>query len=158
MGFSRRNGFGVAVGAVGGLAAILMAVVTPASGATVASTAPIHAARNNGPVTLHNGDTKLVTLQLPAGHWLITAKVWADSVPGQSTTTTVVGCHLGKGGTSLDNTAFNIPKVGGAGGSSAGVNVDIASVTLHSRATISFQCNDFGSQAVAHEAVISAVG
>jgi hypothetical protein len=64
MGFSRRHGPGVAVAAVGGLAAILMAVVTPASGATMASSAPIHAARNNGPVTLHNGDTKLVTLKL----------------------------------------------------------------------------------------------
>jgi hypothetical protein len=68
----------------------------------------------------------------------------------------VVGCHLGKGGTALDTSAFNTPKVGGTTGSSAGVNVLQAVVTLKSRATISFQCNDFGSHAVAHEIVLSA--
>jgi hypothetical protein len=93
--------------------------------------------------------------QRATGRWLITGKMWADSVPGQPTNNTVVGCHLANGSTALDSSAFNIPKIGG---SSAGVNIDSAVITLTSPATISLQCNDFGSQAVAHEAVLTAVG
>ena len=54
--------------------------------------------------------------------------------------------------------AFNIPKVGGAGGDAAGLNVNTAIVKLSSTTNISFQCNDFGSQAVAHDITLSAVG
>jgi len=155
---SMRKKLAIAVGAAGTLAAIVTTAVTPAFGSASASSASIRISRNNGPITLHNGDTTLVKFKLTAGRWLITAKMWADSASGQSTTNTVVGCHLATGSTALDSSAFNIPKVGGAGGSSAGVNVDSAVITLTSSATISLQCNDFGSQAVAHEAVLTAVG
>lgn len=155
---SMRNKLAVAVGATGALAAIVTTAVTPAFGSTVASPAPIRLSRNTGPVTLQNGDTTLVQFQLPAGTWLITGKMWANSVPGSPTTSIVVGCHIGKGATSLDASAFNVPKVGGAGGDGAGLNVDNAIITLHSTTTITFQCNDFGSQAVAHDITLSAVG
>jgi hypothetical protein len=146
------------VGVAGLVAAAAATVVTPAFGSTSASPAPIHSARNNGPVNLRNGDTTLVTLRLPAGRWLVTAKLWADSAPSQPSTNTVVGCHIAQGSNAVDSSAFNIPKVGGANGSSAGMDVDTAVITVRSGATISFQCNDFGSQAVAHEAVLTAIG
>jgi hypothetical protein len=156
---SRKNWLAGGVGVAGVLAAIVATTVTPAFGAASAtSPAPIHSSRNNGPITLHNGDTTLVTLNLPAGKWLITGKMWADSVPGQSTTNTVVGCNIANGGTALDSSAFNTPKVGGAGGTAAGVNVLSAVITLKSTTTITFNCNDFGSQAVAHLVLLSAVG
>ena len=155
---SMRNKLAVAAGATGALAAIVTTAVTPAFGSTVASPAPIRLIRNTGPVTLQNGDTTLVQFQLPAGTWLITAKMWANSVPGSPTTSTVVGCHIGEGSTPLDSSVFNVPKVGGAGGDGAGVNVDNAIVTLTSTTAFTFQCNDFGSQAVAHDITLSAVG
>jgi hypothetical protein len=155
---SMRNKLAVAVGATGALAAIATTAVTPAFGSAIASPAPILLTRNTGPVTLQNGDTTLVQLQLPAGKWLVTAKMWGSSVPGSATTNTVVGCHIGEGSTALDSSVFNTPKVGGAGGDAAGVNVDNAIVTLHTTTTITFQCNDFGSQAVAHDITLSAVG
>jgi hypothetical protein len=158
MGTSMRNKLAVAAGATGALAAIVTTAVTPAFGSTAASPAPIRLTRNTGPAALQNGDTTLAQFQLPAGTWLITAKMWANSVPSQPTTSTVVGCHIGKGSTALDSSAFNVPKVGGAGGDGAGVNVDDAIVTLRSTTTIKFQCNDFGSQAVAHDITLSAVG
>jgi hypothetical protein len=152
--FTNRKWLGAAVGAAAGMAATLLAVVTPASGAVTSHTR-IHVARGKAEVGLGNGDKTLVRLTLPAGHWLITAKMWADSANTDPPGHTVVGCHLAKGGAVLDSSAFNLP---GGGGSVGGVNFDIAAVTLHSRATISFQCNDFGSIAVAHGAVLSAVG
>ena len=155
MATSMTNKLAVGIGAAGALAAIVTTTVTPAFGSTSAASASIRISRNDGPVTLKNGDTTLVKFKLTAGRWLITGKMWADSVPGQSTNNTVVGCHLANGSTALDSSAFNIPKIGG---SSAGVNIDSAVITLTSPATISLQCNDFGSQAVAHEAVLTAVG
>jgi hypothetical protein len=155
---SMRSKLAVAVGATGALAAIVTTAVTPAFGSTVASPAPIRVAHNTGPVNLQNADTTLAQFQLPAGTWLITGKMWANSVPGSATTSTVVGCHIGNGAAALDSSAFNIPKVGGAGGDAAGLNVDTAVIKLHSTTTITFQCNDFGSQAVAHDVFLTAVG
>jgi hypothetical protein len=155
---SMRNKLAVAVGVTGALAAIVTMAVTPAFGSTVASPAPIKVAHNTGPINLQNGDTTLAQFQLPAGTWLITGKMWANSVPGSATTNTVVGCHIGNGTTVVDGSAFNIPKVGGAGGDASGLNVDTGVVKLSSTATITFQCNDFGSQAVAHDIFLTAVG
>jgi hypothetical protein len=154
----KKHGLVVALGAAGIFAAVTATTLTPAIGVGPATPAPIHSVRNNGPVNLKNGDTTLVNLTLPAGQWLISGKVWADSQANQSNTNTVVGCHLGKGGGSLDSSAFNTPKVGGAGGSSAGVIALQAVVRIKSTATISLQCNDFGSNAIAHNVVLSAVG
>jgi hypothetical protein len=158
MALDKKHGLVVALGAAGIFAAVTATTLTPAIGVGPATPAPIHSVRNNGPVNLKNGDTTLVKLKLPAGHWLISGKMWADSQANQSNPNTVVGCHLGKGGAALDSSAFNTPKVGGSGGSSAGVIALQAVIRLRSSATISLQCNDFGSNAVAHSVVLSAVG
>lgn len=70
----------------------------------------------------------------------------------------MVGCSIFAGAAFLDNSAFNTPKVGGAGGTSAGVNVVSAVITLAAKAAISFRCVDFGSHAVAHSVVLTAIG
>jgi hypothetical protein len=159
MKISRKNWPGVTFGAAGAAAAVMAMTLTPALGAGNATTAaPIHSARNNGPVNLTNGDTTLVTLALPIGRWLLVGKLWADAVGSSQTTNVVVGCHLQKGASSLDNVAFNVPKVGGAGGTAAADDTLSATIRLTSSASISLQCNDFGSQAIAHGAVLSAVG
>ena len=62
------------------------------------------------------------------------------------------------GSTFLDNSAFNTLKLGGSGGTSAGVNVVTAVIRLRSTATISFKCSDFGSHANAHTVVLTAIG
>ena len=153
-----RNRLALTVGAAGVLAAIMTMAVTPALGINASSSAPIVSARKNGPIALTNSNRTLVSIKLPAGKWLITGKMWADSVASQSTTNTVVGCSIFKGSSFLDNSAFNTPKVNGAGGSSAGVNVVTAVITLRSKATISFRCSDFGSHANAHTVVLTAIG
>src|SRR5260370_23246647 len=140
----------LAFGTVGVLAAMVAAATTPAFGVNAASPAPIAFARNVGPVALSNSNKALVSIKLPAGKWLVTAKMWADSEASQPTTNTVVGCSIFKGSGFLDNSAFNTPKVNGAGGTSAGVNVLTALVNLKSPATITLKCDDFGSHAVAH--------
>lgn len=70
--------------------------------------------RNDGPVNLTNGDTTLVTLTLPAGHWLLIGKLWANAVDGAPTQFVDVVCHLQKGGSVLDSVAFFIPKSAGS--------------------------------------------
>jgi hypothetical protein len=159
MNASARNKIALAVGAAGILAAVVTATTTPALGITTATTfAPIVSAKKNGPIALNNSNQTLVTMTVPAGKWLVTGKMWADSVASTPTTNTVVGCSIFKGSAFLDNSAFNTPKVGGAGGTSAGVNVVTAVITLSAKATISFRCDDFGSQAFAHSVVLTAIG
>lgn len=153
-----RNRVALAVGAAGVLAAITTMAVTPAFGVGASGSAPIVSARKNGPIALNNTNQTLVSFKLPAGKWLITGKMWADSVASQPTIGTVVGCSIFKGSTFLDSSAFNTPKVGGAGGTSAGVNVVSAVVSLTSTATISFRCSDFNSHANAHSVVLTAIG
>jgi hypothetical protein len=159
MNTSVRNRIALSIGAVGILAAVITAATTPALGVNTRSSDPssIVSARKNGPVALSNSNTTLVSIKVPAGKWLITGKMWADSVPAQPTTDTVVGCSIFKGSTFLDNSAFNTPKVGAAGGTSAGVNVVIAVITLHATAKISFKCDDFGSHASAHSVILTAI-
>jgi hypothetical protein len=149
------NRIALGFGALSVLAAIMTTATSPALGISPSVSAPVLSARNNGPVTLNSTDQKLVSLKVPAGHWLISGTMWADSQPAQSTTNTVVGCSIWNGSKFLDNSAFNTPKVSG---SSAGVNVLSAAVRLSTRSTITFKCSDFGSDAVAHSVVLSAVG
>jgi hypothetical protein len=153
-----RNRVALAVGAAGVLAAITTMAVTPAFGVSASGSAPIVSAKKPGPIALNNSNQTLVSIKLPAGKWLITGKMWADSVASQPTINTVVGCSIFKGSTYLDNSAFNTPKVNGANGSSAGVNVVTAVISLTSTATISFKCSDFNSHATAHSVVLSAIG
>lgn len=153
---SRKNWLGVTLGAAGAAAAVAAMTLTPALGASnTATSAPVHSVRNDGPVNLTNGDTTLVTLTLPAGHWLLIGKLWANAVDGAPTQFVDVGCHLQKGGSILDSVAFFIPKIVGT---AAGNDTMNATISLSSQASISLQCNDFGSQAVAHQIVLSAVG
>jgi hypothetical protein len=156
MSASRRNWLGVTLGAAGAAAAVTAMTLTPALGASNAVThAPIHSVRNNGPVNLRNGDTTLVTLTLPAGRWLLVGKLWANAADNAPTSFVDVGCHLQKGGGVLDSVAFFVPKTVGT---AAGNDTLNATIRLRSQASISLQCNDFGSQAVAHQVVLSAVG
>jgi hypothetical protein len=158
MGKQLRNQFAIVLGAVGVIAAITATAMTPALGLPSAGSPPIVSNRVNGPVTLHNSDKTLVSIKLSAGTWDISGKMWADSQAGKPTGSTVVGCSLWNGGTFLDNSAFNTPKVGGPGGSSAGVNVVNAVIRLRTTRRISFKCDDFGSMAVAHTVVLTAIG
>jgi hypothetical protein len=159
MSITRKNRLGVTFGVAGAAAAVIAMTLTPALGASNAtSPAPLHTVRNNGPVNLTNGDTVLVSLALPAGRWLLVGKLWADSVGNSPTPNVVVGCHLQRGGSTVDSIAFNVPKLGGPGGSAAGTDTLSAIVRLGSPGSVSLQCNDFGSQAIAHQVVLSAVG
>lgn len=158
MGTKQLNRIAVAVGAVGALAAIVTSTTTPAFGAAAAGPPPIVSAGRVGPIALNGTNLTLVTVRLPAGKWLITGKMWGDSVAAQSTTNTVVGCSIFAGSRFLDASAFNTPKVGGAGGTAAGVNVVTAVISLRSRTTVSFHCNDFGSHANAHNVMLTAIG
>jgi hypothetical protein len=152
------NRLALAFGTVGILAAVIAGTTTPAFGVNASGPAPIVSATKAGPIALNNTNMTLVSVKLPAGKWLITGKMWADSVPAQSNTTIVVGCSIFKGSKFLDNSAFNVPKIGGAGGTSAGVNVVTTVITLASKATVSFHCSDFGSHANAHLVQLTAIG
>lgn len=151
--------FAAAGGALGVLAAVLTAATGPAQGVGSSTAVPILEASKGGPVALNNTDQTLVSLSLPAGRWLITGKMWADSITPSSTTTIVVGCSIWKGSKFLDSSAFNMNKIGtGTGATAAGVNVVSAALTLRARSAIRFKCDDFGSMANAHSVVLTAVG
>jgi hypothetical protein len=150
-----------AVVAAAGLAAAIMAT-TPALGANSStasgSTVKIVSATHSATVPVINSIQTIVTLKVPAGHWLVSGKLWADSVPATATTNTMIGCAITKGGSAplLDNTIVNIPKT--AAGTSAGV-VDLSAVIrLLSPATIVLKCADFDTQVQAHNAVLTAIG
>ena len=117
-----RTQLAILIGAVGATAAIMTMAMTPALGLPAASS-PIVSRTVAGPVLLSNSDQTLVSIKLSAGKWDITGKMWADSQSNQSTTTTGVGCSIWNGSKFLDNSAFNLPKIGGANGTSGGVNV-----------------------------------
>jgi hypothetical protein len=162
----RKNSWNRSVIAAGACGTAIAAIIssslaaTPALGASNSATSTaiqIKSAAAAGPVKLANANKKLVSLSLGAGHWLLTGKMWADSTPS-TTTGTVVGCSLFNGTKFLDNSAFNTPKVGGASGSAAGVNVVTAVLTLKHNSSISFRCDDFGSGAQAHSVVLTAIG
>src|SRR5262249_710876 len=137
---------------------IVTALGTPAFGVNATSPAPIVSARKNGPVALNNTNMTLVSIKLPAGKWLITGKMWANSVPSQPPTHPPVRRPILHCTPFLANSALNTPKPGVSGGTSAGVNVVTAVVRLRSTATISFKCSDFGSHANAHTVVLTAIG
>jgi hypothetical protein len=157
---SWRNRIAAAVGIGGVLFAIMAA--TPAFGTSAspaAATPPkIFSATRMATFTLHNVNATIVSLKVPAGKWLLNGKLWADSQSSKPTTNTVVGCSIFKGSTFLDASAFNTPKVGLAGGTSAGVEELSAVITTHATVTVSLRCNDFGSMAQSHDAVLTAIG
>ena len=123
-----------------------------------ASSPPIVSAGHVGPIALNNTNKTLAVINLSAGKWLVTGKMWADSVASQPTINTVVGCSMFKGSTLLDASAFNTPKVGGAGGTSAGVEDLSAVIKTTTPVKVTLRCDDFGSMAQSHNAVLTAIG
>jgi hypothetical protein len=150
---------GAAAVAAGGVLAAIMAT-TPAFGnnSPAATTPKILVAGHPGTIKLKNANIVIVSLKVPAGKWLLSAKLWADSQSAKPTSNIVVGCSMFTGGKFLDNSAFNTPKVGGAGGTAAGVEDLTAVINIHSKATITLRCDDFGSMAQSHSAVLTAIG
>jgi len=153
----------VALAAIG-LGGMLTAItaVSPALGVsgvtTSGSAVRILSARHPLPVVISKSVKTVVKLKVPAGHWLVTGKLWADSVPSTSTVTTTVGCALTKGGNPplLDNSIFNVPKA--AGDTAAGVIYLNTVIRPKSTITIVMGCADFNSEIQTHNAVLTAVG
>ncbi len=150
-----------AVIGAGSVAAAIMAT-TPALGVSAStasgSTARILSATRPATVVVAKTVKTIVKLRVPAGHWWISGKLWADSVPATSTTNTMIGCAITKGGNPplLDNTIVNVPKT--AFNTSAAV-VDLSAVIrLRSPATIVLKCADFDSQVQTHNVVLTAIG
>jgi hypothetical protein len=147
-----------------GLAGLVTALtaVSPALGvsgtASSGSAVRIVSARTTAPVVISNSIRTVVTLKVPAGHWLVTGKLWADSVPSTATPTATLGCSLTKGGKPplLDNSIFNVPKA--PGDTAAGVIY--LNTVISPKATISIviKCADFNSQIETHNAVLTAIG
>ncbi len=157
------NRAAVAAGACGAAALVLSlslasAPALGASGSGASSSAiQIRSARVAGPVKLSTVNKTIVSLSVPAGRWLISGKMWADST-ASPTVNIVVGCSVFSGSKLLDTSAFQSPKVGGSGGTAAGVNVVSAVVTVKHATTITFRCDDIGSGAQAHSVVLTALG
>jgi hypothetical protein len=150
----------IVLGAGGLIAAI--AATTPALGASgntaSGSTVKILSATHAGNAVIAKTIKTIVTLKVPAGHWWIAGKLWADSVPATTTPNTEAGCSITKSGRPqlLDNTIFNLGKT--AGNTSAGV-IDLSAViTLRSTTTIVLKCADFDTQITTHDAVLTAIG
>jgi len=159
----KRSRWSLAAAAIGagGLAAAIMAS-TPALGVNsstaTGSTVKILSATHPGTVVVSKTIKTILRLKVPAGHWLLSGKLWADSVPATSTTNTMIGCAITKGGVPplLDNTIVNIPKT--AAGTSAAVVGLSAVVRLRAPATIVLKCADFDTQVQTHNAVLTAIG
>ena len=149
-----------AIGLAGTLTAIT--AVSPAFGAsgspTSGSTVRILSARQTAPVVLSTSVQPIVQLRVPAGHWLVTGKLWADSVPSTPTATATIGCTLLKGGTQVhfDDSFFNVPKAP----RDTAASVIYLSAVIRPRTTITvvIRCADFGSDIETHNAVLTAIG
>lgn len=139
----------------GGLFAAITA--TPALGAGANSPSPRILSAAKGTVPVQNTIKQVLALKVPAGHWLIGAKLWAASASPASIANTELGCSLNKGTKVLDNSILNIPKVA-AENSSAGVLALSAVIRLRAPATIAIKCADFDTQVNANNIVLTAAG
>jgi hypothetical protein len=147
-----------------GLAGMVTAVtaVSPALGSSgtpiSGSAVRILSARTTRPFVIGNTVQTVVQFKVPAGHWLITGKLYADSVPSTPTPTATLGCTLRKGPTQpvLDGSFFNVPKA--TGNTAAGVIYLNTVIRPTTTITIILQCADFNSQIVTHNAVLTAIG
>jgi hypothetical protein len=157
------NKLSLAIGAGGVVAALL--ATTPALGAAGRTPAApaltgvvIKSVTNGGPVALAHPPftTQVLKLSLPAGKWALSAKMWGDSVPQTTGTNTLVRCSLKHGGTFLDVSAFNIPRIGGV--TSAGVIYLGAVVSLKATGTVVVFCDDLNSDAEVINAEMTAIG
>jgi hypothetical protein len=141
--------------AAAGLFAAL--TVTPALGAGASISSPMILSATKGTVPVQNTITQVLALNVPAGRWLIGAKLWASSASPASITNTELGCGLTKGTRVLDNSILNIPKVP-AENSSAGILALSAVIRLRAPATITIRCADFDTQVNANNIVLTAAG
>jgi hypothetical protein len=152
-----------AVMVAGGLIAAVMAT-NPAFGVNrspaAGSAVRILSATNIGPTTIANTVQTIVTLKVPAGHWLVSGKLWAASGSMSLSQDTKIGCAIAKAAkpsARLDNSIIDLPKVSGTG-SSAGV-IDLTVVlTLRSPAKLILGCADFDTVVTANNAVLAAIG
>jgi hypothetical protein len=97
-----------------------------------------------------------VGLKVPAGAWLISAKLWGDTAPGAGDVSTQVECALLRGTSFLDISGFTHDNT--VGNTTAGT-VDLTAV-LHATASVrvSVGCLDFSTPAQVHDAELSATG
>jgi hypothetical protein len=157
----RKWGFALAAIGLGGMFTAITAV-SPALGANGTATSGtavrIVSARQTAPVVISNSVKTVVKLKVPAGNWLVTGKLWADSVPSTPTPTTTLGCSLFRSGSPsiLDNSFFNVPKA--VGDTAAGVIYLNTVVRPKTTITILMLCADFDSQIQTHRAVLTAIG
>jgi hypothetical protein len=147
-------GLGGMFTAITGVSPALGVSGTAASGTAVR----IVSARQTAPVVISDSVQRVLTLKVPAGHWLVTGKLWADSVPSTATPTTTLGCSLFKSGSPslLDNSLFNVPKA--PGDTAAGVIYLNTVIRPTTTITIVMTCADFNSQIQTHNAVLTAIG
>jgi len=148
-----------AIGLAGMLTATAVSPALGASGtATSGSAVRILSARQTAPVAIVNSVQTVVRLKVPAGHWLVTGKLYADSVPSTNTPTATLGCTLHKGSTQpvLDSSFFNVAKA--PGNTAAGVIYLNTVIRPTTTITIVMQCADFDSQVETHWAALTAIG
>jgi hypothetical protein len=152
--------FALAAIGLGGMCTAITAV-TPALGVTgtaASGTAVrIVSAHQTAPVVISDSVQTVVRLKVPAGHWLVTGKLYADSVPSTTTPTATLGCTLHKGSTApvLDSSFFNVPKA--PGNTAAGVIYLNTVIRPTTTITIILQCADFNSQVETHWAALTAI-
>jgi hypothetical protein len=108
--------------------------------------------------------TSIVHLNLPTGRWVLTGKLWGDSVPSTSNPNTVVRCSLdlwnGVSQQILDVSVFNAMRPT-PNGTSAGVMYLTAVVSvapIPSVHTVTMHCDDIYSNAQVHNAKLVAIG
>jgi len=140
---------------VGGLFAAVTA--TPALGAGAAGTSLRILSASKGTVPVDDTIKNVLSLRVPAGHWLIGAKLWVSSGSPASIVNTALGCALTKGATTLDNSILNIPKVA-PDNSSGGVLALSAVIRLTAPATITIRCADFDTEVNANNIKLTAAG
>lgn len=140
---------------VGGMFAAV--TVTPALGAGATGTSVRILSATKGVVAVDDTIKTVLSLRVPAGHWLIGGKLWASSGSPASIANTALGCALTKGTATLDNSILNIPKVP-ADNSSAGVLALTAVIRLRAPATIAIRCADFDTEVNANNVRLTATG
>lgn len=102
----------------------------------------------------------IVTPKVPAGHWLISGKLWAATATMSSTQDTKIGCAIAKASKHSalpDNSILDLAKVSGTN-SSAGVIDLTVGLTLRSPTKLILGCADFDTDVTTNNAVLAAIG
>src|SRR5258708_7013563 len=107
----KRNLWTVAAVVIGAGGLFAAVTATPALGVGASGTPVKILSASKGTVLVKNTIKQVLTLNVPAGHWAISSKLWASSASPSSIVNTELGCGLVKGAQALDNSILNIPKV-----------------------------------------------